>query len=77
MHAVKLLSAMVDDLTFYITQMPLDIALVLRRDGMAQDKCQGRATERPGKPMSVSKLATNLAVDKLVVINERPAGACL
>lgn len=26
-------------------------------------------TERPGKSMSVSKLATNLAVDKLVDIN--------
>lgn len=40
MHAVKQLSAMVDDLTFNIIQMPLDIALVLRRDGMAQDKCK-------------------------------------
>lgn len=42
MHAVKLLSAMVDDLTFYIIQTPLDIALVLGRDGVAQDKCQRR-----------------------------------
>lgn len=36
------------------------------------------ATERPPKLTSVSKLGTNLgSVDKLVDINERPAGACL
>lgn len=56
MHAVKQLSAMVDDLTFNIIQMPLDIALVLGRDGMAQDKykCKEETTGRPERPMSVS-----------------------
>lgn len=39
MYAVKLLSAMVDDLTIYIIKMPLDIALVLERGGR-QDECQ-------------------------------------
>ena len=41
MYAVKLLSAMVDDLTFVIIKMPLDFALVLERDGR-QDECQRR-----------------------------------
>lgn len=42
MHAVKLLFAMMDDLTLYNFQMLYDIALVLGQDGMAQDKSQKR-----------------------------------
>lgn len=34
-------------------------------------------TERPAKPMSVSKWAINIAVEKLNNINDRPAGAFL
>lgn len=42
MHAGKLLCAMIDDLTCYIIKMPLDIASVMGKDGMAKNKHQRR-----------------------------------
>lgn len=46
MHAVQQLSAMVDDLTFSIIQMPLGKALISGQD-RGQDTCQRRGyTER-------------------------------
>ena len=65
MHAVKLLSAMVDDSTFTLFRCHRTLLWSYDRDGMAQTKCQKETTERLAKYMSVSKLATNLAGDKL------------